>query len=180
MSRKANKPISIPTGVTVTLDANNVIVVKGPQGELHEPLHRFVKFEVTDAGVVLSVAKPEDKTQRSLWGTFGALVANMIKGVTVGYTKQLEVNGVGYLFEVSGQKLTIKAGYSHPVVITIPEAIKIVQAKNVITLTSYNKQLLGQVAANIRSVRPPEPYKGKGIKYSDEVIVRKQGKQAGS
>lgn len=179
MSRKANKPITIPSGVTVTVQANQV-TVKGPKGELIQELHPLVKLVIQENAVVVTVANPENKTERALWGTFGALVRNMLQGVTEGYTKQLEINGVGYQFEVSGQKLTIKAGFSHPVAVTIPEAVAIKQTKNVITLSSHDKHLLGQVAANIRSVRKPEPYKGKGIKYSNEVIARKQGKQAGS
>lgn len=179
MSRKANKPIAIPTGVTVTIKDGN-LVIKGPKGELIQALHPLVKVEAQSDAVVVTVVHPEDKTERALWGTFGALVRNMLQGVTEGYTKQLEINGVGYQFEVTGQKLNIKAGFSHPVTVTVPSTVTIKQVKNSITLSSHDKQLLGQVAANIRSVRKPEPYKGKGIKYSDEVIARKQGKQAGS
>lgn len=179
MSRKANKPIEFPSDVTVTV-ADGMITVKGPKGELRQPTHPIVTVTVADNTVVLSVKDEENKTQRALWGTFGALVRNMIEGVTTGYTIQLEINGVGYGFDVSGNTLTVKAGYSHPVKTTLPDTVKIAQEKNVITLTSHDKQLLGQVAAEIRKIRKPEPYKGKGIKYVGEVIVRKQGKQAGS
>src|SRR3989338_4734126 len=177
MSRKANKPIAIPAGVTVTVSGLD-IVVKGPQGELHLTTHPVVTTTVEADGVHISVRKPDEKFQRALWGTTGALVRNMIKGVTETFSKQLEINGVGYGFEVQGKKLQIKAGYSHPVHMDIPDGVKIVQEKNVLTLSSHDKQLVGQFAAEIRKVRKPEPYKGKGIKYSDEVITRKQGKQA--
>ncbi len=179
MSRKANKPIPIPAGVTVIVK-DAVVMVKGPKGELSQPLHPLVRVVSEANDVVVSVVHPDDKLERALWGTFGSLIRNMLIGVTNGYTKQLEINGVGYQFEVSGQKLNIKAGFSHPVSIPIPTAVIVKQTKNVITLTSHDKQLLGQVAADIRKVRKPEPYKGKGIKYSDETIMRKQGKQAGS
>ncbi len=179
MSRKANKPIAIPSDVTVTL-SDTMITVKGPKGELTQEKHPIVAVATTEEGVVLTVKDPENKTQRALWGTFGSLVRNMIEGVTNGYTIQLEINGVGYGFDVSGNTLTVKAGYSHPVKVTLPESVKIAQEKNVITLTSHDKQLLGHTAAQIRKIRKPEPYKGKGIKYVGEIIIRKQGKQAGS
>lgn len=179
MSRKSNKPIAIPDGVTVEF-TKPMLKVTGPKGELTMTVHPSVYIEITADGVVLTVDRPTVKSQHALWGTFGAHVANMIEGVTQGFSKQLEINGVGYGFDVSGKKLTIRAGYSHPVIIEMPEAVEIAQEKNVITLSSYDKQLLGHVAAQIRKVRKPEPYKGKGIKYSDEYIIRKQGKQAGS
>jgi large subunit ribosomal protein L6 len=177
MSRKANKPIAIPDGVTVKVEKNQ-ITVKGPKGELMQTYHPVVTVEVQDNAVVVSVREPEDKFQRSLWGTTGALIRNMLQGVVTPYSKKMEINGVGYGFEVKGKQLQIKAGYSHLVLLDIPVGITITQEKNVITLTSHDKQLLGQFAAEVRKVRKPEPYKGKGIKYSDEVIIRKQGKQA--
>ncbi|MDP3970417.1 MAG: 50S ribosomal protein L6 [bacterium] len=181
MSRKSNKPIAYPETVTVTF-ADNVLVVKGAKAELKLDVHPFVKVEVNekDRTVILTVAEPENKEQRSLWGTFGAHVQNMIVGVTEGYKKQLEINGVGYGFDLVGNKLTIKAGYSHPVIMEVPVGIEASQDKNLLTLASHDKQLVGQFAAEIRKVRKPEPYKGKGIKYVDEVIIRKQGKQSAS
>ncbi|MFA6388730.1 MAG: 50S ribosomal protein L6 [Patescibacteria group bacterium] len=179
MSRKANKPIPIPAGVTVIVH-NGEIKVTGPKGELIERLHPVVNIVTDNKTVTITVPHPTDKSERALWGTFGALVRNMMTGVVTGYTKQLEISGVGYQFEVSGQKLTVKAGFSHPVVLEIPKAVTVKQTKNVIVLSSFDKQLLGQVAANVRKIRKPEPYKGKGIKYSTETIIRKQGKQAGS
>lgn len=177
MSRKANKPIAIPQGVTVTVGKNE-LTVKGPKGELKQAVHPAVTVVVENDAVVVSVKEPEDKFQRSLWGTTGALVRNMMNGVVTPFTKQLEINGVGYGFEVKGKQLQIKAGYSHLVHLDIPVGVEIKQEKNVITLSSHDKQLLGQFAAEVRKVRKPEPYKGKGIKYVDEVIIRKQGKQA--
>lgn len=179
MSRKANKPIPIPSGVIVTVAGLN-ITVKGPKGELHMTTHPMVSTTIEADSVHIAVREPNDKYQRALWGTTGALVRNMMKGVIDTFSKQLEINGVGYGFEIQGEKLQIKAGYSHPVHMDIPKGVKITQEKNVITLTSHDKQLVGQCAAEIRKVRKPEPYKGKGIKYIDEVIIRKQGKQAAS
>ncbi len=177
MSRKANKPIPIPAGVTITVSGLN-IVVKGPKGELQFTTHPAVTTTVETDGVHISVRDTTEKFQRAVWGTTGALVRNMITGVTASFSKQLEINGVGYGFEIQDKKLQIKAGYSHPVHMDIPDGVKITQEKNLITLTSHDKQLVGQFAAEIRKVRKPEPYKGKGIKYRDEVIIRKQGKQA--
>lgn len=177
MSRKANKPITIPKDATVTV-AGLTITVNGPKGVISHTVNPVVTIAVTDAGVEVKVADPNDKFQRAIWGTTGALVRNMLHGVTVGYTVQLEISGVGYGFEVQGKKLQVKAGYSHPVVFDLPDGIAVKQERNVITLSSHDKQLVGQVAAEIRKIRKPEPYKGKGIKYVDEVIIRKQGKQA--
>lgn len=177
MSRKSNKPIPIPSGVTVTVK-DDMIVVKGKTAEISQAVHPFVKVAVVDDAVVLTVKDETDKSQRAIWGTYGALVRNMLIGVTTGFSIQLEITGVGYQFDVQGKKLSVKAGFSHPVTVTIPDGVAIKQEKNVITLTSHDKQLVGQVAAEIRKIRKPEPYKGKGIKYVDEVIIRKQGKQA--
>lgn len=177
MSRKANKPIPIPADVTVTT-ADHTMTVKGPKGELQHICHPVTSVNVTDAGVVITVRNPDDKFQRAIWGTTGALLRNMIQGVTVGYSVQLEISGVGYGFDVQGKKVQVKAGYSHPVVFALPAGITIKQEKNLITLSSHDKQLVGQVAAEIRKIRKPEPYKGKGITYAGEVIIRKQGKQA--
>ncbi len=177
MSRKANKPIAFPDGVTVTV-VDRLVTVKGPKGELLQVLNPVVTVTVETDGVHVSVKHPTDKFERAIWGTTGALIRNMIIGVTEQFSKQLEINGVGYGFEIQGKQLQIKAGYSHLVHLDIPEGIKVTQERNMLTLTSHDKQLVGQFAAQIRKVRKPEPYKGKGIKYSDEVITRKQGKQA--
>lgn len=177
MSRKANKPIPIPSGVTVTMSGNTV-TVKGPKGEMTQSFHPSVAMQVGDGAVMVGVRHPEDKFERAIWGTAGALVRNMLIGVTEGYTVQLQIIGVGYGFEVEGKKLQVKAGFSHPVVFDLPANVTANREKNVLTLTSHDKQLVGQVAAEIRKIRKPEPYKGKGIAYVGEVIKRKQGKQA--
>lgn len=177
MSRKANKPIPIPVDVTVSI-SGQTISVKGPNGELHQTMNRVVKMVQVDNTVVITVNDPTIKQQGAQWGTAGALLRNMFIGVTKGNVVQLEINGVGYGFELSGKKLNIKAGYTHPVFVDLPEGVTAKVEKNLLTLTSHDKQLVGQVAANIRKIKKPEPYKGKGIKYIDEVIIRKQGKQA--
>lgn len=179
MSRKANKPIQILEGANVAV-SGGMLTVKGPKGELSIKIHPFVTIEVTDSEVIVSVKNPENKPERAMWGTFGAHVVNMMMGVTQGFSKQLEINGVGYGFDLSGKLLKVKAGYSHLVEIPIPADVEATQERNVLTLTSHDKQKLGQLAAEIRKVRKPEPYKGKGIQYVGEYIIRKQGKQSAS
>lgn len=179
MSRIGKKPLLIPAGVEVTINDREV-TVKGPKGELKQEMHPWVKIEISPEGIVTSVADPENQRQKAMWGTVASLILNMITGVTEGYEIKLEINGVGYQWQVSGQKLTIKAGYSHPVIMELPASVKGAAEGNVLTLTSIDKQAVGEIASNIRKVRKPEPYKGKGIKYTDEIIKRKQGKQAGA
>lgn len=152
--------------------------VKGSKGELTQELHPFVSMEVLPEGVQVSVKQPEEKKQSAMWGTFSSLLKNMITGVSEGFEKKLEINGVGYNWKASGKKLTVNAGYSHPVDVELPEGVSVAVEANVLTLTSIDKQQLGHIAAEIRKIRPPEPYKGKGIKYADEHIRRKSGKQA--
>jgi large subunit ribosomal protein L6 len=176
MSRIGKKPIQIPENVTLKLDGQH-ISVKGPKGELEYTVHNLVKVALTDKEVILSIANPEDKTQKALWGTNRQLVANLIQGVTEAYSKQLEIKGVGYRAEIKGDLLILNVGYSHPVEFKIPGGVTASLEKNIITLESIDKQLVGETAASIRKVRKPEPYKGKGIKYVDEVILRKAGKQ---
>lgn len=179
MSRIGKKPIAIPKDVTVTVDGKTVRV-KGPQGELVVALHPVVRAEIRDGEdgkeVVVEVQATDDPKHRALWGLFRALIQNTILGVTVGYSKQLEVNGIGYRVAQSGDKLTFELGFSHPVVFPIPAGIAAKVEKNVITIRGIDKQLVGEIASQIRKLRPPEPYKGKGIKYVDEVIRRKAGK----
>ena len=171
----------LPNGVEATVNGQTV-TVKGPKGQLETTLHANAKASVIDgeAGkeIAVEMADLSSKLNRSLWGTTRSNIQNMVTGVTEGYTKKLEVNGVGYKVAVSGSKLTLNVGYSHPVDYQLPESVKAEVEKNLITLTSIDKQLLGQVAAEIRKVRKPEPYKGKGIKYDDEIIRRKAGKAA--
>ncbi len=176
MSRIGKKPIQIPDGVTVTINGQQ-ITAKGPKGELSYTVHPHVKIAQQDQTLVLTIDNSDNKKDRALWGTNRQLVANILIGVSQGYTKQLEINGVGYRAEVKGQVLVLNVGYSHPVEFKLPEGVSAKVEKNLITLESIDKQLLGETAANIRKIRKPEPYKGKGIKYVDEVILRKAGKQ---
>lgn len=177
MSRIGKQLITIPQGVTVTA-TEGAITVKGPKGELSRPVHSAVTIAVGEGEVTVDVVNKEDKTERSLWGTFASHVKNMITGVSEGFKKELEINGVGYRVAMQGTDLKVEAGFSHPVIYKVPEGVKASTDKNRISLESANKELLGQVAAEIRKIRKPEPYKGKGIKYVDEVIRRKAGKAA--
>jgi large subunit ribosomal protein L6 len=175
MSRIGRKPIAIPNEVTVTLD-NTLITVKGPKGTLSRQLHKDMKINVETNEI--TVERPSDnKLHRSLHGTTRSVVANMVAGVTVGYSKNLELVGVGYRANKTGTKLVLNVGYSHPVEINPEEGIEFdVPAQNKITVRGIDKELVGATAAKIREVRLPEPYKGKGIKYEGERILRKEGK----
>lgn len=177
MSRIGKQPIAIPQGTEIKVH-KNVVTVKGPKGELTENMHHLVIVTIADNTVTVSVPDEENKIQRSLWGLSRTLVDNMIIGVNKGYEKKLEVNGVGYRAAVVGNKLTLNVGYSHPVEYVFQAGIEGEVAGNVITIKGINKYMVGEAAAEIRKVRKPEPYKGKGIKYSDEVIRRKAGKTA--
>lgn len=175
MSRIGRKPINVPAGVTVTLD-NNVITVKGPKGSLTRELHKDMK--VSNAENEILIERPSDnKEHRSLHGTTRSVVNNMVVGVTEGYTKTLELVGVGYRASKTGDKLVLNVGYSHPVEITPEAGIEFdVPAQTKIIVKGIDKERVGAYAANIRAVREPEPYKGKGIKYEGERILRKEGK----
>lgn len=175
MSRVGKKPVVLPAGVTADVK-ENIVKIKGPKGELSLDVHPKVKVEVNGTELNISVAKPDNKQERALWGLFRALINNMVMGVTTGWTKVLEVNGVGYKAAVAGAKLNMSLGYSHPIEMEIPKGIEVKVEKNVITITGSDRQMVGQFAAVVREQRPPEPYKGKGIKYSDETIRRKAGK----
>ena len=183
MSRIGQKPIAVPSGVTITVSPANEITVKGPKGELKETLDRDIKVEVVDNEIL--VTRPTDQIRhRALHGLYRSLVSNMVVGVTTGFKKDLELVGVGYRAAVSGQQIDMALGFSHNIIFDLPKEIKASataeKGKNpVISLESIDKQLLGQVAAKIRSLRKPEPYKGKGVRYSDEVVRRKAGKAAG-
>lgn len=175
MSRIGRMPIAIPAGVEVKMDGNTV-TVKGPKGTLSRTVHQNMKVEISDAEIIVS--RPDDnKENRSLHGLTRTLIANMVEGVTNGFSKELEVNGVGYRAQKQGNALVLTIGYSHSVVMTAPEGISIdVPAPNKIIISGADKQKVGQLAAEIREKRPPEPYKGKGIKYATEHIRRKEGK----
>jgi large subunit ribosomal protein L6 len=175
MSRIGKRPILIPEGVRVELGEGNISVA-GPRGRLSLRLHPSIVVSAEDGQ--LRCRRPSDgKLHRSLHGLTRTLVANMVAGVTKGFDKKLELIGVGYRASVQGSKLTLMLGYSHPLVVPIPEGIKIsVESQNVLTISGADKQLVGEIAAKIRRLRPPEPYKGKGIKYADERIRRKAGK----
>lgn len=182
MSRIAKKPILIPQGVTVTVSPEGVSV-KGPKGTLTKVLHRYVvitpgKDEAGKEMVTVGVTQTTDKFARAMWGTAASHLKNMVTGVTEGFKKELKIAGVGYTWSLEGQKLNMKLGFSHPVTVTLPQGVTGKVAKNSLTLESIDKELLGQTAANIRSLKKPEPYKGKGIAYADEHIRRKAGKQA--
>ena len=176
MSRVGKKPIQIPEGVEVKID-NNLVSVKGPKGTLFQQINSTVFLEIKDGKELEVTVKNEtDKNERSQWGTARAVIANMIKGVVEEFEKKLEVNGVGYRVSMSGKTVVLVVGYSHDVKFPLPEGINATVEGNVITITGSDKHLVGEIAANIRKVRKPEPYKGKGIKYIDEVIRRKAGK----
>ncbi len=176
MSRIGLKPIVIPAGVTVTVDDANTVTVKGPNGTLTQDVNKDIT--VTVNGSEITLQRPsDDKEHRSLHGLYRALIANMVTGVTDGFKKELEVNGVGYRVQAQGNKLTMNLGFSHQVIMEAPEGVKVeCPNANAIVISGSDKQAVGQFAAQVREKRPPEPYKGKGIKYADEHIRRKEGK----
>jgi large subunit ribosomal protein L6 len=176
MSRIGKLPITIPAGVTVTVSDENVVSVKGPKGELSERISKDISVNVD--GNVLTVTRPsDDKKHRALHGLSRALIMNMVNGVTNGFTKELDMVGVGYRATKNGKKLVLAIGFSHPVEFEEKDGITFdVPAPTHIVVKGISKQMVGEIAAKIRAVRPPEPYLGKGIKYTDEVIRRKEGK----
>lgn len=182
MSRIGNAPITIPEGVEINVSNDNVVTVKGKLGELSESINSSIKVSIEN--LELSLSRPNDEKQlRSLHGLYRALINNMVVGVSTGYTIEQELVGVGYRAKSQGQKLELSLGFSHPIVFQLPVEVKVTavteKGKNPsIKLESFDKQLIGQVAAKIRSFRKPEPYKGKGVKYVGEEIRRKAGKSA--
>ena len=176
MSRVGNSAIAIPSGVTVS-QQDGVVVVKGKNGELSAPLHSEVELVVADD---VATVKPRRKTKlsQSLWGTMRATINNMVVGVDEGFSRKLEINGVGYRAAMQGNKLVLNLGFSHPVEMAVPAGLTVAVENNTeINISGADKQLLGQFASEIRSKRPPEPFKGKGVKYAGEHIVRKEGKK---
>jgi large subunit ribosomal protein L6 len=182
MSRIGKLPVNLPKGVTVNISDTNTVSVKGPLGELTQAVDKDLKVEVVGNEVILS-RPTESKNHKSLHGLYRALIHNMVVGVSEGYKKELELVGVGYRAEAKGQNLEMSLGFSHEVILQLPEEVKVAtkterRANPIITLTCIDKQLIGHVAAKIRSLRPPEPYKGKGIKFVGEQLRRKAGKSA--
>ncbi len=176
MSRIGNKPITIPDNVEVRIEGDKVII-KGPKGELEEKILPGMKVEVSEGLIKVINTQPEDKQHRAWHGLLRSLLANMVKGVTQGWKKELELVGVGYRAKMEGRKVVLSVGYSHNVEVEVPEDLEVKVDKNTqITVEGIDKYKVGQLAANIRAVRPPEPYKGKGIRYKGEVVRRKAGK----
>jgi large subunit ribosomal protein L6 len=177
MSRIGNRKIAIPEGVTVSVE-NNTVTVKGPKGELSETFNKDLTICIEENNVI--VKRPNDlKIIKSLHGTTNANITNMIVGVSVGYKKELEIVGVGYRFQVTGNKINVNAGFSHPVVVEVPDCLKVEQVNTTeIAISGIDKQKVSEFAANIRKLRKPEPYKGKGIRFKGEYIRRKEGKKA--
>ena len=179
MSRIGKMPITVPAGVEVTIADGNVVTVKGPKGTLTSTFHQ--SMIIKQEGAVLTVSRPDDQHEhKSLHGLTRMLLSNMVVGVSKGFSKELEINGVGYRASKEGNKLVLNIGYSHPVNMEEPDGITVeVPAPNKVIVNGTDKQKVGQFAANVRGKRPPEPYKGKGIKYTTEVIRRKEGKAGG-
>lgn len=183
MSRIGKQPVTVPSGVTVSVGNDNVITVKGPKGELKQAIDRDIKVEVADGNI--NITRPTDQIRhRALHGLSRALLANLVKGVTDGYEKKLELIGVGFKAANQGNVLDLSLGYSHNIIFEIPKELKVATAQEKgknpeITLTGTDRQLIGQVAAKIRGLRKPEPYKGKGVRYMGEVVRKKAGKAAG-
>ena len=176
MSRVGSSAITIPADVTLSNDGG-VIVVKGKNGELSTSLHSDVELSVADNVATLKPAR-DTRQAKALWGTMRSNLNNMVVGVSEGFTRKLEINGVGYRAAVQGNKLVLTLGFSHPVEMEVPAGLKVAVENNTsITITGADKQLLGQFASEVRAKRPPEPFKGKGVKYADEYIVRKEGKK---
>lgn len=177
MSRIGKMPVAIPEKVDLKLNGQTV-TVKGPNGQLEYTFNDLISFN-SDGKELTVTPVNETKKATAMWGTARTLVNNMVTGVTTGFTKSLEFNGVGYKAAVKGDSLNLSLGYSHPIDYKLPEGVQAKVTKNIIELSGANKELVGFAAAKIRSLRPPEPYKGKGIKYTDEHIIRKAGKSAG-
>ncbi len=179
MSRIGKKPVPLSDKVNVSVQGE-LLSVKGPKGSLERKMHPAVCLEMADDSVQVTVTDPQDKSQVAVQGLYRSLIANMVTGVSEGYEKHLLLSGIGYRAEVSGKKLVLNVGYSNPVEFTLPQEVEAkVENNTKVILSGIDKEIIGQTAANIRNVRPPEPYKGKGIMYADERIIRKAGKTAG-
>lgn len=183
MSRIGKQPVTVPSGVTVSVGSDNVVSVKGPKGELKQAIDRDIKVEVKDGQV--NLLRPTDQIRhRALHGLYRSIVSNLVQGVTDGYTRKLELIGVGFKASNQGNILDLTLGYSHNIIFEVPKELKVATAQEkgqnpIITLEGIDKQLIGQVAAKLRGLRKPEPYKGKGVRYMGEVVRKKAGKAAG-
>ena len=177
MSRLGKLPIILPSGVTVTL-SGQTLTVKGPKGELKQDFNTDIVVAIEDTQVIVSKNENGSKKAGAMWGLYRTLFANMVEGVSTGFVRKLEINGVGYRANVSGTKLNMALGFSHPIEFELPSGISASVEGNVITLNGFDKKLIGETAARIRKIRKPEPYKGKGVKYQEEVLRRKAGKSA--
>jgi large subunit ribosomal protein L6 len=175
MSRVGKNPIIVPQGTSIQV-AGGEILVKGQKGELRKTLPPKINLKEEENKLLVSVKNAQEKGINSLWGTWRSLIANMVLGVTNGFEKVLEINGVGYRAELKGKTLVLHVGFSHPIEYQLPEGISMKVEKNIITVSGVDKQLVGEAAAQIRKIKKPEPYKGKGIKYQNEIIRRKSGK----
>ncbi|PIR97141.1 MAG: 50S ribosomal protein L6 [Candidatus Doudnabacteria bacterium CG10_big_fil_rev_8_21_14_0_10_41_10] len=175
MSKIGKRPIELPEGVTAKLEAGKILVT-GPKGKMELATNPLVKIKVEEKNVVVSIDDLSNTKKKAMWGTMRSLINGMVEGVSKGFEKKLEVIGVGYRVTTDKKKINLHLGYSHPIDLEIPEGLEVTAVKNVITVSGINKQSVGQFASIIRSKRKPEPYKGKGVKYSNEVIRRKAGK----
>ena len=176
MSRIGKQTVVIQSGVEAKLEGD-VFTVKGSKGTLSRSFPGNVTIDIKDNQITFTPKNPDDKKNRALWGTYASHVKNMVNGVSEGYTKKLILEGVGFKSEVAGNNLKLALGFSHPVNVNIPEGLEVKAEKNVITISGIDKELVGQFTANVRALKKPEPYKGKGFRYDDEVIRRKQGKK---
>jgi len=176
MSRLAKRPIAVPAKTEVSI-SGGLVTIKGPKGTLVREGHRLVTIEKVEEGVQVSIKK-DSLEARALVGSYASHIRNMIEGVNQGFSKKLLIEGVGYKWDVAGKTLNLSLGFSHPVKMAIPDGLTVAVDKGTLTVSGFDKELIGQFAANVRALKVPEPYKGKGIRYSDEVIRRKQGKKA--
>jgi len=179
MSRLGKLPIAIPKGTQAKAEGD-FIIIKGPKGELREKINNLVNVELNEKEIKVTAKKPQDRNQKALWVLIRILINNMVIGVNNGYFKKLEINGIGFKASAGGKILTLNVGYSHPVKYDLPEGISAIVEDNIITISGIDKKLVGETAAQIRKIKKPEPYKGKGIKYLDEIVKIKVGKTAAS
>ena len=179
MSRIGKLPVAIPDGVTVEISEDNVVTVKGPKGELTKALHPDMVIKAENGEVTVACPNGDVKNYNALWGLTRSLINNMVIGVTTGFKKELQIVGVGYKAQLTGKKLVLNLGFSHTIEFNVPEGVKVTVDGAKITVEGADKQAVGEAAAEIRRFRPPEPYKGKGIRYADERIILKEGKSVG-